>query len=461
MVETPVGLERAVARFVTRYDWDDVGPATLDAAKALMKDQFAIQIGASQLPWSRRVRAFRDPRPGPARIVGETGRAAAADAAYLNATYGHGFEYDDFFGNAHPGCCVVPTAFAIAEEVGASLRDTVVAMITGYETYVRIGALGSPAFVNAGWQPHAVLANFGAAATAAKLYDLTEDETFHALAIALSHAGGTTEYASTGGSVKRVHAGIAVRNGIEAAQLARAGITGPRGFLTGNRGLYRMFADTEVTDDADEYFAPESPNLLPGASFKPYCCCALTFCYIEAMERFRERADRIDRVVARIQTVTDSVVGTKNSKLYNPSNIEELQYSLPTQMALAALGRGNGYTTHRAFLEGRLDLSPDSDVMRFARRIELEVANDLDAYQYFVADVTVYFDDGTHVRHFQERSKGAPNNPFSENEFQAKLSELTQDVIGRDRAERLFGLVDDLDPRTPVSDLTGLLQLPS
>ena len=63
------------------------------------------------------------------------------------------------------------------------------------------------------------------------------------------------------------------------------------------------------------------------------------------MERFRDRAAEIERVDARIQTMTDSIVGTRNAQIYNPRNIEELQYSLPAQMALAVLGKGNGYKT--------------------------------------------------------------------------------------------------------------------
>ncbi len=103
-------------------------------------------------------------------MVGEHARIDAADAAYLNASYGHGFEYDDVAGNAHPGCCVVPVAIAVGEEVGATLEQVLVAMVAGYETYVRIGRIGSPDLLNHGWQPHSVLANFGAAAVAAKLH---------------------------------------------------------------------------------------------------------------------------------------------------------------------------------------------------------------------------------------------------------------------------------------------------
>ena len=188
MTQEPLTLERAVARFVVNYRSADIDDATRSAVKALIKDQFANQIGAARLPWSQKTRAFRNPRPGKATIVGEATKSAAVDAAYLNASYGHGFEYDDFFGNAHPGCCVVPAAFALGEELGATLEETLVALVAGYETYVRIGRWGSPAVLNVGWQPHAVFANFGAAAVAAKHLKLDEEQTFHALAIALSHA---------------------------------------------------------------------------------------------------------------------------------------------------------------------------------------------------------------------------------------------------------------------------------
>ena len=185
-------LEWAVAKFVVSFSARDIGADGLEAMKRLVKDQLAIQVGASQLPWSKQVRSFRRPRAGGATIVAEGFKAAAADAAYLNAAFGHGFEYDDFAGNAHPGCCVVPAALAIGEEIDANLEHVATALVVGYETYVRIGRLASPDLLNAGWQPHSVLANFGAAAVAAKLYQLNEEQTLHALAIALSHASGSS-----------------------------------------------------------------------------------------------------------------------------------------------------------------------------------------------------------------------------------------------------------------------------
>jgi len=458
MTEGISSLEKAVAQFVVDFDITHIDARAREKAISLIKDQLAIQVGASQLPWSRQVRAARQLRPGRSTIVGESERVAAADAAYLNATYGHGFEYDDYAGNAHPGCCVVPVALAVGEELNASLEEMFVAMVAGYETYVRIGRLGSPDLLNAGWQPHSVLANFGAAAVAAKLHKLDVEQTLNALSIALSHASGTTEYASTGGSIKRAHAGMAARNGIESVDLARAGITGPRRFLTGDRGLYKTFIRKEVGDEARTDFQLDQPLLISDLSFKAYCCCAANHPYIEAMATFKGRVNDIESIEAGIQTMTDAIVGNRNAHIYEPRNIEELQYSLPAQMALSVLGKGNGYQTHRAFLDGKLRLTPDSDVITMAKRITLKVDKDLDAqYRKFVADVTISYRDGSTEHIFVDKATGRPDKPFTAEEHKAKLDELTVDNLGSDKAQKVFTLVDQLYATTPTSTLTALL----
>jgi 2-methylcitrate dehydratase PrpD len=455
-------LERAVAEFVVGFSSKDIDSEALSTAKALIKDQFAIQLGASQLPWSRQVRSFlRKPRPGPATVAADSTRMDAADAAYLNATYGHGFEYDDVAGNAHPGCCVVPVALAVAEEVDATLEQMLVAMVVGYEVYVRIGRIGSPDLLNHGWQPHSVLANFGAAAVAAKLQGFSVEQTHNALAIAMSHCSGTTEYTSTGGSIKRVHAGIGARNGIESAELARAGITGPRRYLTGNKGFYRTFIRKTIGDELRSEFAPGMPLQLKQMWIKAYCSCGANHAYIDAMRQVQERSADIVAVDTQIQTMTDACVGTKNEHCYSPRNIEELQYALPVQMALSALGKGNGYATHRSFLQGDLKLDEESDVIRLARKINLSVSPELDRrhVRNFVADVTVRFNDGSSEHIFVDRAKGMPSNPFTPEEHRAKLNELAYVVIGKPQADRLFDLVERLEPSSPVRDLAALLRV--
>ena len=53
------GVERAVAQFVVDFDSRDLDSSARMSVKTLVKDQLAIQVGASQLPWSRQVSEFR------------------------------------------------------------------------------------------------------------------------------------------------------------------------------------------------------------------------------------------------------------------------------------------------------------------------------------------------------------------------------------------------------------------
>lgn len=346
-------------------------------------------------------------------------------------------------------------AFAIGEELGSSLEEVITALVAGYEVYARIGVLAAPDLLKRGFHPHAVLSNFGAAAVAAKLRRFDAETTLHALSIALSHASGTTEYTSTGGSIKRVHAGIGTRNGMVAADMAKAGITGSRAFLSGNKGLFRTFLQRSPGEAAGLRFALDQPFEIGTVWLKAYCACYCTHAYIDALRPFAERAADVTAIEARIQPAFNVVVGTANANAYEPKNIEHVQFSLPTQMAFALLGKGNGYLVHRDYLNGKIDMGP---VIATARRITISEAPELDKpYQgKFVADVTVTFRDGTSDRVFVEDPIGTLANPMPESEQDAKFMELTSDVLGAERARTLLSTLRKMDPRMQITDLTGM-----
>lgn len=452
-------LEQAVVRFIRELRFEALGADVLAGVSRLMRDQLAVQVGSSQVPWSRQVLAFAraQQRPGRSRVTASDLTMSAVDAAFVNAVYGHGFEYDDAHraSASHPGCCVVPTALALGEELGSTLEEVITAIVAGYEVYTRIGVLAAPDLLKRGFHPHAVLSHFGAAAVTAKLRGLDAETTLHALSIALSHACGTTEYTSTGGSVKRVHAGIGVRNGMVAAGMAQAGITGPRAFLSGNKGFFRTFLQRGAGEQAEERFAPARAFEICKVWLKPYCCCGCIHAYIDAMRPFAERRGEITGVQVRIQPSANVVVGTANANAYAPQNIEHVQYSLPTQLAFALHGRGNGYQVHRDYLEGRIDMGP---VLETARRIEVTEAPELDQ-RYpgkFVADITVAFRDGRQQHAFVEDPIGTLENPMPEGEQDAKFLELTTGILGGERARALLAALRTLDPRMEAADLMGM-----
>src|SRR5947207_15951124 len=87
-----------------------------------------------------------------------------------------------------------------------------------------------------GWHCTSSIGTLGAAAAASQLFSLNSAAVVHALGIAASLACGLKE--NIGSMVKPLHAGMAARNVVTAARLAKAGfiaseqsIEGPQGYL--------------------------------------------------------------------------------------------------------------------------------------------------------------------------------------------------------------------------------------
>ena len=112
---------------------------------------------------------------------------------------------------------------------GASGRELVTAYVAGCEAVARLGAAADGEFHRRGFHATGVCGVFGATVAAARLLSLDAVRTTCALGIAGSFAPGLLEFLGDGSSTKRLHAGGAARAGVEAALLAAAGATGPRG----------------------------------------------------------------------------------------------------------------------------------------------------------------------------------------------------------------------------------------
>ena len=452
-------LENAVIGFIQDFSIEHVTPPLRAAVSRVMRDQISSQIGNSRLPWSRRLWTLVEAQhmAGHSTVITTDRTMSAIDAAFINASYAHGFEYDEGHrpSNSHPGSCAVATAIAVGEEVGATMDEVITAILMGYEVYARIGCLAAPDLMQRGFHPAGVLASFGAAAVCAKLRRLDPETTLHALAIALSHASGAAEYSSTGGSVKRVHPGIGVRGGMFAAALAQAGITGPRAFLSGVKGFYRSFLQRDPAPDAVDLFRLSHKFEILRGGFKRYCCCGANHASIDILTNYVGRLGDIETVSLRIPKLCNTMVGTVNSNAYTPSNIEQVQFSLPTQAAFALLGYGNGYKPHLDYLEGTLDMAL---VLSTAQKVKIIESPELDK-QYpgkFVTEATVNFIDGRSETRFVENSLGTPDNPMREEAHDAKFLELTSQILGRERSAKLLAVLHQLRPDTAIPELTAM-----
>src|SRR6185295_15005941 len=227
-------------------------------------DTVGVTLAGASEPASLIVRHVVEAEGGDAcTVFGTPVRASMSGAALANGTAAHALDYDDmcFVSLAHPSAPLVPAVLAAAESARLSGRAVLDAYVVGFEIEARLGRLMNPRHYQRGWHCTSTLGTIGAAAAVGRLLGLDAAAAGHALAIAASQASGLKE--NFGTMVKPLHAGLAARNGVLAALLARGGMVasrqafeGPQGFLrafdSGGDGIADAIADLGVRWEIEE-----------------------------------------------------------------------------------------------------------------------------------------------------------------------------------------------------------------
>jgi len=201
--------------------------------------------------------------------------------AFVMGALTHILETDDLhrMSVVHPGCVVVPAAWMVALREGASGPVFLRGVLEGFEAATRIGMGVGPAHYKI-WHNTATCGPFGAAMAAATVRGLDEEATVHALGTAGSQSAGLWEFLATGAMTKHVHAGHAAQAGVQAADLAALGFTGPPRILEGPRGFFAaMCPDGDL---ARVMAATDADWQLLHTSLKPWASCRHTHPAIDA-----------------------------------------------------------------------------------------------------------------------------------------------------------------------------------
>lgn len=459
--ETASVVESLVQRCLA-IDVEQLPDATRDRAHVLFRDGLGVILGSATTTESSEI--VRDMvtavyGAGDATVAGG-GTVPTPGAAFANGTIFHGIELDDTHSGAsiHPGAVVIPVILAVGEAEGVSGRESLEAMVAGYECMIRIGRGADPAALyERGFHPTAVCGVFGAALTAAKLKGLSKAETVNAVGIAGSFAGGNLEYLAGGVLSKRIQPGHAAQAGIVAAELASRGYTGPRTILEGENGFLSGYSDranpeavVAEIDDGLEYEVTRT-------GIKPHACCRYNQTPIDAvLELKREHGidpDDIERVTVEIVRAAIPIVAEPVEEKVRPRSTTAAQFSVQYSVAVA-LQEG------RAFLEQlREPYLSNGSVLDLVDTVSVEHGEDLESYypDFFPSRATIRTRDGAEHRTMLKTCRGDPENPLSEAELRQKYEALTTRFLDMDEAAALDRLAMDLSSVESMSEVTAYL----
>lgn len=319
-----------IAAFAASVDLDRVPDAAIRAAKRCVADTVGVSLAATvhELPHRIGEHARRTYAAGPCREWVGGGRLSAPGAALVNGTAAHALDFDDtsYTGILHGSAVVLPAALAATEEAGGDGRRFLEAFIAGVEVVYAVSLLVTTRHYHLGWWSTATMGAFGAAAAAARALGLDTARTTAALALAGSHAGGLK--ASFGSDAKPWLAGVTAAAGVEAALLARAGLSGPRAVFEGRTGFLAM--QNAGHDDAASLDSLGRVWRLvePGVFFKQYPVCSGAHAAVEMTERLMREHGLAGDDVASVLCEVPPVVAI--SLVYErPQRWQEGQFSMP------------------------------------------------------------------------------------------------------------------------------------
>ncbi|MFA1541882.1 MmgE/PrpD family protein [Actinomadura monticuli] len=360
--------------------------------------------------------------PPEAAVLGTGDLLSAPAAALANGTLVHALDFDDTHagGLVHATAVVLPAAFAVGQQTGASGREVLTAAVAGYETACRVAAAAPHGFHARGLHATMVAGVFSSALIAARLLGLDAGRAVNALGIAGSQAGGLLAFLGTGASTKQLHPGFASQSGIVAARLAAAGATGPETVFDGPHGVFDALSAHEA-DPASIVAGLGERWETTRIGIKPYAACQLSHATIgavlDAMARERFGPGDVASVHARVHPDSAPVVCDVSRDLTRPASPYAAKFSLPWTVAALIADGGLALET----------FEPESiarpEVARLAARVRWDVAG---GPGVVAADapghVTITLTGGREVTGSVPRSEGGGDFPLSRASLLAKFT---------------------------------------
>lgn len=389
--------------------------------------------------------------PAEATLFGSTNRISAPAAAFANGALVHALDFDDTHagGLIHATAVVLPAAFAIGEQVGASGADVLTAAVAGYEIACRVAMAAPHGFHARGLHATQVAGVFSAAAVTARLHGLDAEAVTNALGIAGSSAGGLLEFLSTGAATKQLHPGSACLNGILAARLAAAGATGPATVLEGPRGVYAALSARPADPESVIAGLGETWELAR-VTVKPYPACQLLHAALDATRDALAAGpvapETIERVEVEVHPDSAAVVCEPAAVKARPRTPYDAKFSLAWSVAALVHDGSVDIDTYSAASIAR------PQVAELAARVCPILVASPGAAADAPSRVTIETTDGTVRSGAVPVSSGGPDRPISDAALRAKFRTNCGSAHAEELADRMLAL-----SREP--DLTGLLHL--
>ncbi|MBB5319764.1 MmgE/PrpD family protein [Marinobacter oulmenensis] len=294
-------LAQHFAHFIKGLRLEHIPEEVINKARTCVLNGYGIALGSHTTAFApvagKAVLAMDGERECGATLLSDGRRTTTAGATLANAALFHGRAQEDTCGVAHFGAVLLPLLTGLLEEGNGVIEDFLPALIAGYEIGGALESAYSPITTAAGLRASPLYGSVAAAAAVSRLWNLSVEQTTSALANAASFTGGILQSFGDGTDEWRYQVGMAGRNGLASAWLARAGSVSAVNAFEGRSGFIQAFVRQAPDVDAIAEKLGKDWSVLK-VTFKPHPVCALNQTPVSAAIELRDRLDgrRIEAV---------------------------------------------------------------------------------------------------------------------------------------------------------------------
>jgi len=447
---------RALARFSSHLKFEDLNSNLIETFRKYLLDGIGCGIFGNTQPWSRIVNRLIKEERGKreSTLWLERFKGPSSNISLGLGVMIHSFDFDDYHNaKIHPGAAVIPAAISVGERLRASGKKVLTAMVSGYETMVRIAlATGPNSSRLRGWHLTGTTGTFGAAAAAGNLLGLDEEGMRSALGLAGTQSAGLWAFKADGAMSKRFHPGRSSQSGVISALLASRGFKGPSQILEAEDGGF--FKAT--SDEANPSLVLEGLGkrfLSIETSIKPYACCASAHSSIDGIIGLAKVHGFNPREVERIYVKTARGVIIQCGFPYQPLSVLQAQMSLQYCVAVSLL---EGKALVEQFSEEKIS---DPEILNLASRVEVILDPEIDRLypERFASKVEVVLNNGKRFETRVDSPRGSPEKTMTFGEVASKFKSLAGGVMSEDQMEAVIERVGRIEQLGDIRDLTEVL----
>jgi 2-methylcitrate dehydratase PrpD len=394
-----------------------------------------------------------------ASILIHGGKVPALHAAMVNSIMARSFDFEALSPlvegksiPAHISGTTIMTALTLGEVKGIDGKELFTAIMVGDDMASRVLAASGYDFT-LGWDCTGTVNAIGATAIAGRLLGLNEKQLRNAFGIVLNQLGGSFQSIWDGATDFKLPQGMSARNGIFAAQLAKAGWTGPEDPLLSKFGYYHLYTegcihpDILTKDLGKKYYAD--------ATIKPYPCCrgshGVIECALAIVSKHDINTDDIEEVILYAsQYGLDNFLGQSFKIGDFPHACACFNYQYAVANTLIRKGVRPEHYSEESIR--------NPDINTLIKKVRLALLEN--AATPLTNRVTVKMKDGQEFSEFTNSPKGdSVKNPMMKEEIIAKFWANVDfsKTVTKKNAEKLLGLLEKLEGLDNVNKIVGLL----